>query len=162
DPRHDRIVAVARRRGTRFLLPMAGERIALGELELRVLSPKDLNEAPAGNVNDSAIVLVASYRHFDVLLPADAESDVTLGLPLPPVDVLKVAHHGSEDEGLPQLLTRLKPRIAVIEVGDNPYGHPRAQALAALRAVPSVFRTDRDGEVRISLERGAAVVTTRN
>jgi competence protein ComEC len=162
DRRHDRIVAIARRRGTRFLLPMAGERIALGALELRVLSPKDPDEAPAGDVNDSAIVLVASYRHLDVLLPADAESDVTLGLPLPPVEVLKVAHHGSEDEGLRELLARLRPSIAVIEVGANPYGHPRAEALAALRAVPKVFRTDRDGDVRISLDGPSATVTTRH
>jgi len=163
DRLHERIVALARRRGARLLLPVAGERIRLGDLELRVLNPKHPGEArTASDPNDTAIVLLASYRHFDLLLPADAESDVTLGLPLPPVDVLKVAHHGSEDDGLPELLGRLRPRIAVIEVGDNPYGHPRGQVLAALRAVPNVFRTDRDGEVRISLEQGTAVVTTRN
>ena len=34
-----------------------------------------------------------------------------------PVDVLKVAHHGSADPGLPALLERLQPRVAAIEVG---------------------------------------------
>ena len=38
---------------------------------------------------------------FDLLLPADAESDATAPLAFPDVEVLKVAHHGSEDPGLP-------------------------------------------------------------
>jgi competence protein ComEC len=65
--------------------------------------------------------------------------------------VLKVAHHGSADAGLPALLARLKPRIAAIEVGRaNRYGHPTPATLAALQeAVPTVLRTDRDGTVRI-------------
>ena len=50
-----------------------------------------------------------------------------------PVDVLKVAHHGSEDTGLGALLERSVPKLAVISVGaGNPYGHPLGQALAEL------------------------------
>jgi competence protein ComEC len=87
---------------------------------------------------------------FSMLLSADAESNVTQLLALEPVDVLKVAHHGSADPGLPALLERLKPRLAAIEVGDNTYGHPTPSTLAALtRAVPEVVRTDRDGTVRL-------------
>ena len=72
-------------------------------------------------------------------------------LQLEPVDVLKVAHHGSADPGLPALLARLRPRIAAIEVGrGNRYGHPTPSTLAALnQAVPTVLRTDRDGTVRL-------------
>ena len=74
---------------------------------------------------------------MDTLLTADAESDVTLRLRLPPVEIPKVAHHGSADPGLPDLLRRLRPRIAVISVGDhNDYGHPRASTLRALDASP--------------------------
>ena len=85
-----------------------------------------------------------------VLLTADAESNVLAPLDLPPVDVLKVAHHGSADAGLPALLARLRPQIAVIEVGaDNSYGHPAPATSAALRAAGArVLRTDRDGTVR--------------
>ena len=87
---------------------------------------------------------------FDLLLPADAESNVTAALDLPPVDALKVAHHGSADEGLPRLLERLRPAIAAIEVGArNTYGHPTPSTLGALRAVRQVVRTDVDGTVRL-------------
>ena len=70
---------------------------------------------------------------FDLLLPADAESNVTAGLELPRVEALKVAHHGSADEGLPAMLERTAPRVAAIEVGeDNTYGHPAPSTLGAL------------------------------
>ena len=106
--------------------------------------------------NLRATVMVATFRGFDVFLPADSESDVTGALALRRVEVLKVAHHGSADPGLTDLLDRLRPQVAVIEVGaHNPFGHPRPSTLAALRgAGPTVLRTDRDGDVSMSLEHG--------
>ena len=102
-----------------------------------------------------------------MLLPADAESDVTGPLELPRVEALKVAHHGSADPGLPALLARTQPAFAAIEVGrGNTYGHPTPTTLAALRAaVPRVVRTDRDGTVRLRVRgapaRGRAVRRSR-
>jgi competence protein ComEC len=131
----------------------AGQALRLGRLRLRVLSPaRGSVPDPDEDPNLRAVVLTVSYGTFDCFMPADAESDVTLPLALPPVEVLKVAHHGSADEGLGPLLDRLHPRAAVIEVGaENPYGHPAAPTLAALRSVvPRVYRTDRDGEVTIT------------
>jgi len=86
-----------------------------------------------------------------VLLTADAESDVLARLGLDQVDILKVSHHGSADPGLPALLRRLRPRLAVIEVGrGNTYGHPTPATLAALRADGvATRRTDLDGTVRV-------------
>jgi competence protein ComEC len=72
------------------------------------------------------------------------------------MEALKVAHHGSEDAALPRLLDALRPQLAAIEVGEeNTYGHPAPSTLAALReAVPHVYRTDRDGTVRLSVVDG--------
>jgi competence protein ComEC len=72
--------------------------------------------------------------------------------------VLKVAHHGSGDPELPALLDQVRPRVAVIPVGPNTYGHPHRQTVGALRAgVPMVRRTDRDGTVRIVPGEGGAM-----
>ena len=44
----------------------------------------------------------------------------------------------------------MRPEFAAIEVGrGNTYGHPTPSTLAALRAVDHVYRTDRDGTVRL-------------
>ena len=154
DPTHARVAAAARARGTRVVQAAAGQAIDLAGLRVRVLSPpRDAAPDPGEDPNQRAIVLILSYRAVDFFMPADAESDVTSALSLPPVEVLKVAHHGSADEGLRGLLDRLRPRAAVIEVGaGNPYGHPAPSTVTALRSsVPAVFRTDRDGEVAITL-----------
>jgi competence protein ComEC len=87
---------------------------------------------------------------------------VTLELRVPPVEILKVAHHGSADAGLPALLERTRPSVAVISAGEhNEYGHPRPSTLAALAAAPALalYRTDRDG--RIVLETDGAGIAVR-
>ena len=101
---------------------------------------------------------LASVGGFDLLLTADAESDITGPLELPDVEALKVAHHGSADPGLPALLARTRPEVAAIEVGrHNTYGHPAPSTIAALRAaVPDVVRTDRNGTVRLHVVGDAA------
>jgi competence protein ComEC len=142
-------LAAARRQGIPVTVTRAGQVVRLGSLRLQVLWP-EYGISPSGDPNDHATVLLASFGDVDVLLPADAESNVTGRLGLTPVEVLKVAHHGSADPGLPDLLETLRPRLAVISVGErNDYGHPRASTLAALEAVPGLdlYRTDRDGRV---------------
>jgi competence protein ComEC len=164
DRDHRRIVSLARQRRTRVLVPRAGQSLRIGKLRLRILNPPagGRNRDPTADPNETATVLLASYGKLDLFLPADAESNVTLGLRVPRVEVVKVAHHGSGDEGLPTLLEKLRPRVAVIEVGaDNRFGHPHPRTLAALQAVvPRIFRTDRDGDIRITATPRGPVVET--
>ena len=108
----------------------------------------------AAEPNQSSLVLLASWRRFRILLAGDAEAEVA---PVQPgdVDVLKVAHHGSEDSGLVGLVAAADPELALISVGaDNPYGHPTAATLTALaEAGVPVRRTDLDGELVVSVTR---------
>lgn len=144
-------VAEARARRIPVVETDRDQTIRAGSIALRVLWPdRDRPPAPGTDPNLNATVLDARVGGLRVLLTADAESVVTTKLGIGPVDVLKVAHHGSGDPTLPELLDELRPRIASIPVGPNTYGHPRPETLAALRAaVPVVKRTDRDGTVRV-------------
>jgi competence protein ComEC len=135
----------------------AGQILELGGIRMRMLwpPPPDRDFRPEGDPNDRALVAHVEHGDFDLLLPADAESNVTAALRLPRVEALKVAHHGSADEGLPDLLERTDPELAAIEVGrGNPYGHPAPSTLTALRHVPQLFRTDRDGTIRLRIRDG--------
>jgi len=123
----------------------------LGRLRLQALWP-DRAGAARDDPNRLAIVLLASYGDVDVLLPADAETDVTARLRSQPVEILKVGHHGSGDPGLERELRELRPALAVVSCGrGNPYGHPHPQTLAALATVPGLVlhRTDRDGRITV-------------
>jgi competence protein ComEC len=70
---------------------------------------------------------------------------------LGPVDVVKVAHHGSADQN-ERLYQRLQASVGLISVGaDNGYGHPTDRLLGILaRAGTLVTRTDLEGMVLVS------------
>ena len=129
--------------------------LRVGRLTIRILGPPPREPGPPpDDPNPLGVAAVVSAGWFDLFLAADAESPALLTYDLPPVEAMKVSHHGSADRGLPEVLERLRPRVAAIEVGrDNPYGHPAPQTLAALHAaVPHVYRTDRDGTVRLTVD----------
>ncbi len=105
--------------------------------------------------NKVAIVGKVTYQDFDMLLTADADSQVELaqmatGL-LGPVEVLKVPHHGSKTGMLPSWLEVIKPQLGVISVGKkNRYGHPHPQALDLLSSHQiKTLRTDQNGDVEL-------------
>jgi competence protein ComEC len=151
------------RRGIPRRPTRAGEDLRIGAMRIRVLwpPPRGTGAAPR-DPNPRATVAIVSEDGFDLFLSADAESPTIEPLSLPRVEAIKVPHHGSADPGLPQVLARLRPAVAAIEVGrDNPYGHPRRPTLDALRArVPRVYRTDRDGTVELTVERDRLRVRT--
>ncbi|NBE56825.1 ComEC/Rec2 family competence protein, partial [Streptomyces boluensis] len=114
--------------------------------------PSPVPEGP----NDASVTLLARVAGLTVLLPGDleppAQQALSRSLPvLPQVDVLKVAHHGSAYQD-PELIRRIRPRLALISSGrDNPYGHPAPSTLAALRARGTVvLRTDTHGSVAVT------------
>jgi competence protein ComEC len=150
--------------GARPLRIAEGAVLRSGPLRVEALwpPPELLLDPPGGSdPNGQALVLLARWRDFSVLLTADAEAE-QVPLDPGPVDVLKVSHHGSEDTGLGALLDRIRPKLALISVGaGNPYGHPSAATLAVLAAhrVPTL-RTDRDGTLVLSIRRSSFAVET--
>ncbi len=156
---HWDLLARARAAGAAPRRLAAGSELRSGALRLHVLwpPPELLGSGAAGaDPNQLALVIEARWRGFSMLLTADAEAEA-VPLDPGPVDILKVAHHGSEDAGLAALLERTHPQLAVISVGaGNPYGHPTAATLATLRGHRvAVLRTDEDGEVVIDVGRGS-------
>jgi competence protein ComEC len=142
----------------------AGGELRSGALRLEVLwPPRELLAEPVrgADPNQLALVLLARWRDFSMLLSADAEAEA-VPLDPGPVDVLKVAHHGSDDAGLAALLDRTRPALAVISAGaGNSYGHPSADTLATLAEQGiRVLRTDVDGEVAIEVRRRSIEVTS--
>jgi competence protein ComEC len=149
-----RLRAAALSAGARPYRLAEGGELDSGGLQLTALwPPRELVGDTSEDPNLLCLVLVARWRHFSMLLTGDAEAE-SVPIDPGPVDVLKVAHHGSEDGGLDELLERSTPKLAVISVGaGNSYGHPAEPTLADLRdhGVPTL-RTDREGEIDIEAD----------
>jgi len=160
------LLAAARAGGAEPLRVAEGSEVRSGSLRVSVLWPPralveaDQGASATGDPNQASLVLLARWKHFSILLTGDAEAEAAPIDP-GPIDVLKVAHHGSDDAGLGTLLDRTAPRLAVISVGEgNPYGHPTPATIATLAGhrVPTL-RTDRDGAVRLLADSGGWRVT---
>lgn len=148
-----RLETAAERAGAKVTATAQGGSFRFGRLHLDVLwPPADADPAPGSNLNDYALVIAARSGPYTAMLMADAESEVTHIAP-GPFDLLKLAHHGSDDAGLEAMLETSAPRAALIGVGaDNTYGHPTPATIAALEAHGvCVLRTDLDSDVSVEL-----------
>ena len=76
-------------------------------------------------------------------------------------DVLKVGHHGSKTSTCEEFLKYVSPKIAVIQVGQNTYGHPAAETLERLEKQGiMVFRNDQSGAVGLRLKEDGIQIHT--
>jgi competence protein ComEC len=63
---------------------------------------------------------------------------------------LKVAHHGSPESTSDQFMDVVMPKLAIIQVGKNTFGHPSCEVISGLRSRNAlVFRTDQNGMVTL-------------
>lgn len=109
--------------------------------------------------NNHSLVLLLSYRGCNVLLTGDIEARAERAIlsRIPPLDLLKVAHHGSKTSSSDGFIGKALPVLSVISAGwRNPYGHPHAIVTERLQRFGSrVFRTDVDGFIQMAInERG--------
>ncbi len=127
-----------------------GEIFTCGRAKFQVISANhdDLNE------NNNSLVLYGMIGSNSYLFTGDIEKEIEnelLNKYLFQLDVLKVAHHGSDTSSINTFLTMTKPKIAIISVGkNNEYDFPGEAALDRLmNNVHKIYRTDRDGTVTI-------------
>jgi len=147
---------VLRRRGTSHVIGQQGMRIALedGAL-LEVLHPGlALLQGTDADSNNNSLVLRLVYGQASFLLTGDLEREgeealLRTGQPMRSW-MLKVAHHGAGSGTGEPFLVAVDPRLAVISVGRNHFGHPAPELLKRLgqRGV-EVLRTDQWGDIEL-------------
>jgi competence protein ComEC len=121
-----------------------------------LLPPSDWELKPRGQ-DDSSMVLRLSYAGHTALLVGDIHKRMEKMLVEDSeehhrqlhVDLLKVAHHGSNTSSCDEFLDAVHPDYAVISAGiRNPFHHPRPEVierLAERRA--KIYRTDLFGPI---------------
>lgn len=135
----------------------AKDTISLDTVSFTVLSPENLNDA--GGNQDSICCLLRIDSNQDSIVDwtglfcGDAEAQTLEPLvnkyQIEHIDILKVSHHGAKASLTDSLIEKLRPKIALISVGqDNRYGHPSEETIDRLEAVEStILRSDTNGDV---------------
>jgi competence protein ComEC len=145
-------LATVDRVGAAWRPARAGDLVDLDGVRVEVLHPTAQWRAHEVRTNENCVVLRVSYGAFDALLTGDigfAAESALVGR-VGQVELLKVGHHGSAGSSGTAWLDAVAPRVAVISVGPNGFGHPSPAALARLAAHRAdVYRTDRGGTVTI-------------
>ena len=103
--------------------------------------------------NERSLCILFQAENCDILITGDRSSAGERALlekvDLPELELLVVGHHGAKSSTCFELLSKTKPKAAVICVGaDNPYGHPSDEVLERLETFGCQFwRTDLDGMI---------------
>ena len=147
----------------RVYIGKRGDKFVVGQgLTLRVLWPFGAN-APQGkpsiedwkknapkDLNETSIVMRLNSQSGCVYLTGDIPKEVLQWLVDKTCEVLKIAHHGSKTGTNIEILEKIKPKIAVIQVGKNSFGHPHREVIEMLESKGvKILRNDTNGIIEI-------------
>lgn len=158
------MVETAQQRGVTITPAKVGDTFTIGDANLQILFPdreyKDLNN------NSVTIQMSLGGKTFLFTGDNEKESEATIlsnfGNALKS-DVFQAGHHGSDTSNTAAFLQAVSPAIVVISCGqDNSYGHPHAEVLQRFEQLgATIYRTDLDGTIVITIESGYAQRTER-
>lgn len=124
-------------------------------LEIFLLNPLyDSDFYDESDFNNASIVVKLFYKNADFLFTGDievtAEKKLLVWQNILQSDILKVGHHGSITSTNLEFLDKVDPRIAIITVGKNHFGHPSQKIIERLEdGNIQIYRTDEDGTIII-------------
>jgi beta-lactamase superfamily II metal-dependent hydrolase len=133
----------------------AGDGIKYLDNEVKILSP-NADFIQSAELNDTALVASVRTHNWRLILTSDigANNEYYLIKNYPAdklkSDILKIAHHGSKYSLSEAFYKIVNPKVAVIEVGINTYGHPSKEVLDSLKSlnIPT-YNTLLNGTIKI-------------
>ncbi len=138
-----------------------------GDFNLDILWPDSNIDLNSIESNDSSTSIIIRIGEIEVFLAGDLSSKYEELLQdkfsITNIDILKISHHGSKNSSSFEYLYKTNPKLAIIPVGKNSYGHPSNQVLEHLNKLNIKFlRTDREGDVNIRVKKENLEINTEN
>jgi competence protein ComEC len=158
DFEYKQFASVVRQNGIPLGSLAAGQRFDIEGVTVEVLWPPRAASLPVTSNNDESAVLRLVYGSIAILLTGDIEEPAEAALIASGVDlhadVLKVPHHGSKTSSTGAFLDRVRPRCAIISVGERSrFGHPHQVVIERyLSRGIRLLQTGRDGMVTIDTD----------
>jgi len=152
--------------GARWANVYAGSRAMVDDVEVIAHHPQPADWERQKVRNDDSLVLELRWRDVSVVLTGDVgravEREIAPTIAPARLRVVKIPHHGSLTSSAREFVEALLPQIAVVSAGrGNHFGHPVPEVLERYRSAgAAIFRTDRDGEVRVDTDGRSLFVAT--
>lgn len=132
---------VAKAKNVKVISVQAGDVVKIDKYsQFQILWPDSQNMISENGINNNSILAKFVCRDFRMLFTGDIEEKAEKEIlekyensNILDCDVLKVAHHGSKSSSIQEILEKITPKIAVIGVGENNYGHPNKDVLERLQ-----------------------------
>lgn len=115
-------------------------------------------DSTSDDENENSIVVIAKEGYVSAMFTGDITSKAEKRLvneygDLLMCDILGVPHHGSKYSSSEIFLETVQPRISIISVGENDYGHPTEEAMSRILACGSqILTTQNDGTVDVATD----------
>ncbi len=141
---YEKFVEMVKEKKIKVIVVEEGKRIQIEKnLYFDVLWPSSKNVIHENNINNNSLVCKMVYQDFSMLFTGDIEQIAEKAIleehkntNALKATVLKVAHHGSKTSSIEQFLDVVKPKIALIGVGEkNTFGHPNIEVLERLKRI---------------------------
>ncbi len=137
-----------------------GDKLTCGAFVFHILHP----DAFYHDENDNSIVVHVYVGEYYFLFLGDISEKIENKIAAMnlPVDVIKVAHHGSNTATSRELLSRIRPRYAVIQTGRvEKFGFPAERTIATLQRYNVViYRTDLHYSVKYKYRKKESIFDT--
>lgn len=154
------LASLAERRGSQIVYMKEGDYLQSGSFLMTCIYPSDRD--PSGDKNEHSLVLRVDYGAFHMLLTGDMTKDGEkriLNRPggaelVRPVQILKIAHHGSDTSTGSEWLEAMNVKWAVFSYGaGNSYGHPHQAVVERLNnRQAGMWETARTGAVTVQTD----------
>ena len=138
-------IKIVKEKKINLIVVNAGDKLNIEkDLYFNILWP-DKNAFISENaLNNNSIVCKLNYKNFSMIFTGDIEEIAEKKIlekyknkpNLLKADVLKVAHHGSKTSSTEEFIDAVKPKNALIGVGENnTFGHPNEDVLKRLTKI---------------------------
>lgn len=148
------LINISRNKGSNIFYVGENDKLMLEkDICMEILSPVDeLIKGTSSDENNNSIVAKLKYKKFSMIFTGDIEKEAEYILKDKDIGstVLKVPHHGSFTSSSREFIEKVSPKVSLITVGKNFYGHPSKQTLENIQEAGStIYRTDINGAIEI-------------
>lgn len=125
---------IVKKKNIEVIIVNKGDRLQVEKsLYFDILWPKSSKLINENALNNNSIVCKLYYNNFSILFTGDIEEiaekqilqEYKNNLQILKSSILKVGHHGAKTSSIQEFLNAVKPKIALVGVGENnKFGHP--------------------------------------